>query len=217
MNRSALKDWTEILTPWIQISALIAAGIFTLVEYRNSKTEIRVERAAKYLMRFAPEEVGAAQRSLSEREGDLKARHLAMLSADPKKTREQKNADYYELVQSHLATRVGGESLGSSVDRILGFLDDGAICVKLGQCDLETLRNGNSGVGPSIFRTYGPYICSQRTKWHDPDFGTTAEQFYNSDAEVEVCEGYKSAQELGSQELGESGSQQPLAASDSQN
>jgi len=125
IHRSILKDWTEILTPWIQIVGLLAAGTFALVEYRESQRNVQVQRAFDYLSRQYSPDFVKARLKLARREDEtdsLSNKILRELSGD------RLNVTYYHFVVDKVIMPGTGQGLDSSFQFILGFLDESVIC-----------------------------------------------------------------------------------------
>jgi hypothetical protein len=189
MNRTALKEWTEILTPWIQVLALLAAGIFALTEYLGKKQEVRVQRAVDHLARFSSSDLTSARMSLTQREQE-EVGSLNAILLDKSMSRDQKNVAYYNFVVKELVPHNSQDGLEASFHRILGYLDEGVVCAKQGLCDESTIRSGQSDFGEVFLHTYTPYLCYLRRIWNDPTIGKRVELFYNRQVADRACRGY---------------------------
>src|SRR5262245_57754667 len=91
MPRSALKQWTEILTPCIQIIGLMWPAIFALVEYQDRKHDLKIQRSTTYLAQANSQELIEARTKLSERQHQLVGKLRETLLAKDS-TQDQINA-----------------------------------------------------------------------------------------------------------------------------
>jgi hypothetical protein len=178
MNRALLKEWTDILVPWIQVIGLLFGGGFAIYEYKSHQHEARIERAVGYLTRLNSGELLDASTKLSLRELNQNSR-LREILEDNKTTQDQKNADYYRFVVCGLLMHGQDQSLESSLFLTLGFLDDGIVCSKQGLCDEQTIRSNLGELGKNTVRTYYPYFCYLRRIWNDKSFWLRVEKFYD--------------------------------------
>jgi hypothetical protein len=192
MSRTSLKDWTEILTPWVQIVGLLAAGTFALVEYQARKQDARVERAITYLGRANSEELIEARNAM-EKQQQMTTNRLREVLLNRKVSQDERNTTYFSFVVNDLVMHGSKESLETPFRLTLGFLEDGIVCSRQGLCDEAVVRANLADFGRGFIRTYTPYLCYLRHVWNDPSIGKRAEEFYNPTARGHACEMYKAS------------------------
>lgn len=188
------KDWTEILTAWLQVLALIAGGIFASIQYISQKQDVKVQRAVDYLSRGSTDAFFEARYKLKENELVSISKSSQFLR-DKALTQDEINAQYYDYVSETLIKNSETPGLKPEFWRILGFLEEGVICAKQGVCDKETVKGSLSHLGLDFFHTYSPYLCALRETWSDPSIGKEAELFYNPTAAESTCAEYKNSRE----------------------
>ncbi|HEX5717035.1 MAG TPA: hypothetical protein VF179_12800 [Thermoanaerobaculia bacterium] len=194
MSRSELKQWTEILTPWIQTIGLMVAAIFALVEYQDRKDDLKIQRSTTYLAQASSQELIEARSKLAERQHELVGELREILLAKDS-AQDQINAAYFAFVVEDLVMHGSEQSLYTPFQLTLGFLDEGVVCAKQGLCDEEVIRANLTEFGRGFVRSYTPYICYLRHVWNDPSIGKRAEEFYNPGAAGEACKAYKQSAE----------------------
>jgi len=188
MNRARMKEWTEILVPWVQVLALLAGGIFAVREYRDHTRELKIQRAMDYLLRSSSEDLLSARFSLSKREQKMTERFRSIL-LDSSLSRDAKNRAYFDFVVQELIMHGKDDGLEVPFYNILAYFDEGVTCIQQGLCDEMTIKSGLSDFGQSFVRTYTPYLCYLRRAWNDPTIGRRVENFYNPSAK-QACDRY---------------------------
>jgi hypothetical protein len=173
-----LKNWTDILTPWIQVIGLLAAGIFALSEYYDHNREQKIQRSIDYVSRLNSGDLLTAQTKLSVQVQKLNPR-LRAIFGDSKLSEDQINVAYYRFVLCELLRHDGPQSQEDNFFALNGFLEDGVACSKQKLCDEKTLRDYIGGSGKVFVRTYYPYYCYLRISWNDQTIGASVERFYN--------------------------------------
>jgi hypothetical protein len=189
-RKATLKEWTDILVPWLQVIGLFAAGGFALFQYYGHNQEAKIQRAADYLARLSSGELFDASLELSVQEENLSDRQ-DMLD-DKRLTPDQRNAAYYHFVVCELLMHGKSKNLERNFLMVLGFLDDGVVCSK-GLCDKKTIRSNLNIFGQDFVRTYEPYFCYLRMTWKDPAIGEGVEKFYNPSSVGHACRDFEEA------------------------
>jgi len=175
MSWDDLKTKSDIITSWITVIGLLVGAAFAVYEFYESKEKDRIERTFKFYSDFhAPE----FQRSKDKFEtqwvknSPTAAKILNATDISP----EQKNQKYSENVISQINTF----QLHSDLIKVIVFLENVAVCVKLRLCDEASAREFFGTYGKNLFRTYYPYINDLRNKWKDQNFARSLETFYNA-------------------------------------
>jgi hypothetical protein len=184
---TTVKEWTEVLTAWLQVLGLFAAGIFALVEYQGRKDAEKVERAVAYLSKADTDILLSARLKLSDNEQRKLALYDEIL-LNGQSSQDEVNTAYYQFVVDELVMHSKEPSLRSEFGLVLGFLDEGVICSNQGLCDKSIIAANLSGFGKNFVRTYTPYICYLRQAWSDPSIGRRVEKFYNPTASDSACD-----------------------------
>lgn len=184
MIRETLKEWTEILVPWIQVVALISGGIFALCEYKERQRELRVEKSMGYIERLMSADVIEARLKFRRRISE-KSESIREIITDKNKSQDQINAEYFGFVISEIIMPGTDQSLEAPLSIILGVLEEGAVCGEEGLCDVSSIRP----FGRSFVQDITPYLCLRNYGIHEP-FGEHVEMFYNKSAAATACEEY---------------------------
>lgn len=182
-----VKEWTEVLTAWLQVLGLFAAGIFALVEYQGRKGAEKVQRAVDYLAKADSEILINARLRLSDNEQRKVGRYDKILLSESS-THDEKITAYYQFVIDELVMHSKEPGLKSEFNIVLSYLDEGVICSEQGLCDRDIITASLSDFGKSFVRTYTPYLCYLRKAWNDPSIGRRVERFYNPTAADTACE-----------------------------
>jgi hypothetical protein len=183
---SSLKEWTEVLTAWLQVLGLFAAGIFALIEYQGQKYASKVQRSVEYLAKADSEVLTEARVKISQNE-QAKFPRLQKILLDKALTQDETNTAYFQFVVDELVRYNEEPGLKTEFSLLLGFLDQGVICSQEGLCDEATIRSSLSDFGKNFVRTYTPYLCYLRRAWNDPSVGRRVEKFYNPTAADTAC------------------------------
>lgn len=187
-----VKEWTEVVTAWLQVLGLFAAGIFALVEYQGRKEEVKVQRAVDYLASADSEILIKARLKLSENEQRNIQRYDEIL-LNTKLPQDEINTNYYQFVVDELVMYNKDPGLKAEFGLILGYLDEGVVCSEEDLCSKKIITSHLSQFGKTFVRTYTPYLCFLRRAWNDPSIGKRVEKFYNPTAADNACsEFYKS-------------------------
>lgn len=182
-----VKEWTEVITAWLQVLGLFAAGIFALIEYQGAKEAVKVQRAIDYLSKADSELLINARLKLSANEQRNVSRYDEIL-LNGQLSQDEINTAYYQFVVDELVGHSEGPGLKTEFSLLLGYLDEGVICADQGLCSQDTITASLSDFGKSFVRTYTPYICYLRKAWNDPSIGRRVERFYNPTAAGGACE-----------------------------
>jgi hypothetical protein len=186
---SALKEWTEILTSWLQVLGLFAAGIFALVEYQEHKKEEKIQRAVDYISQADSESLIAARLKLSQNE-QSKAERFREVLDNASSSQDETNIAYFQFVVDELVKYSEEPGLKTEFYLLLGYLDEGVVCSQQGLCDEHTIRASFGDFGKGFVQTYTPYLCFLRRTWNDPSIGSRVERFYNRAAAATACSDY---------------------------
>ena len=186
-RRTAWKETTEIVVAWIQVLGLIAGGVYALKQYKDHLKEVKVQRTVDYLTRINSGELLDANMKLSvqlQKEFDrLQTKHPNSMTSE----------QYYRFVMCDVLMHGQDNSLDSSLNAIIGFLDDGVVCSQTGLCDEETIRSNLSEFGKDTVSTYYPYFCYLRGLWKDDAIAQRVVKFYDPSSSDQTCRDYEEA------------------------
>lgn len=178
MNLDGIKVVTEIIGVWVTVIGLASAGVFALYEYSEYKKTERLKNTLEMLKTFNSDRISAAKLRVlnSELKSSDSIRKLLL-------TKENVDSKY----RSAILERINGDNLGNDISEIINFLENVAMCSKSGICEKESADAFFKNYGRNFFRTYYPYICSERVKWNSNAFALVLERFYNGGDTKGLC------------------------------
>ena len=181
MNLDQTKTLSEIIGIWFTIVALLLGGGFALFEYLDQKQETRLEATVSHVREFRREPMHSINRKLSKSEQTASYDATKLLKEFPSETVAQ---HYYKFI----IQRVEDDDLAADLDQMINFYEEVVICVYTGICDRDSAENYFFLRGRNFYRTYYPYICSEREKWRDLSTGRLLQAFFNPSATTDPCE-----------------------------
>lgn len=187
-NLTDFKQKTEVATAWLTLVGAIVAGSLAFSEYRSHQREVRTQRAVDYLASGDSEEIFNARYKLKNNE-NAKADKMRALLTDKSVEQYRINQRYYQFVLDELVRHNEEAGQKPEFQRVLGFLERGAICAQERICDEKAVRTSLGYFGKDFIRTYIVYICYLRKLWNDRSIGARVEEFYNPSA-VDACDDY---------------------------
>jgi hypothetical protein len=170
INHTKAKEWTDIITAWLQVVGLLFAGLYALKQYRDHLKDVRVERSADYLSRLNADELFKSNTRL------LMQFVSKMESTD---SADMPQEQYYRFIMCDVLLHGKDQSLDTDLVSVIGFLDDGVVCSQTGLCDDEKIRSNLGEFGNDIVTTYYPYICHLRAVLKDDTYWQRVVKFYD--------------------------------------
>lgn len=180
MKLEQFKTLSEIFGIWLTTMGLLIGGGFTLFEYLDIKQENRINATVEYVRAYRTEPIFSVRRRVGQSE--INASKL-VTSTLKNSTPENAGKIYNDLI----VRRVHEEDLSADLDQLINFYEEIAVCILNEICDRESAARYFFEQGRDFYRTYYPYICMERNKWHDFSTGRLLQTFYNPSVDTDPC------------------------------
>lgn len=168
MQLDRLKTWTEILTTWIGVLSLIAAGSFGIFQYLDKKRDDRIKETLEFLDRYN----GDVLIKSRERIADVWRGHDAeqnRILNDPSLSAD----DFYAFTRKV----IHDENLSGQIAHVHDFFAALYICVENQICEKDVAILLFQADARAYFNQHYAYIVEQRARGKDATIGGGLEKF----------------------------------------
>ena len=177
------RDWRVWSYAWSGFAVrvlIIVGGIFSVLQYLDTREENRVERTLQLIELWEKPEFQAAQQAIGERLDALNAQFGELLD---KNATAAERAVYFDRVGVAAMQPDGGtmpvETFRAHFDRMLYFLNRMAFCVDGGLCSRDVVDGYFGDFASSFWAYFGGYIAEQRGGIA-PNYGAPLEEYVTS-------------------------------------
>lgn len=174
------RDWRVWTYAWSGFAVrllIVVGGIFSVLQYLDTREENRVERTLQLIELWEQPEFQAAQQAISVRLDALNAQFGELL--DRNATAEER-AVYFDRIGAAAMQADGGtmpvEEFRAHFDRMLYFLNRMAFCVDGNLCSKRVVDGYFGDFAKSFWTYFGGYIEEQRGGIA-PNYGAPLEQY----------------------------------------
>ena len=161
MPLERIKIVTEIVTAWVGLIALVAGGIFAIVQYLDKEQGDRVKASLDLLIRYNDKHVVEARLRLT----DVWARE-----EDALETLVRKPAVAISEINSFVITTIKVDGLHTSIDTMVDFYDLVEVCIEKKLCDRTAARALFARSAKSFFMLHYPFLAQLRTNRNDQSY-----------------------------------------------
>jgi len=169
MQLDRLKTWTEILTTWIGVLSLVAAGSFGVFQYLDKKRDDRIKETLAFLDRYNGEVMIKSRERIADawrgREGEQ-----ARILKDPLSSAE----DFYGFTRKV----IHDENLPGQIAHLHDFYAALYVCVENQICEKSVAILLFQADARAYFNQHYAYIADQRANGGDASIGGGLEKFY---------------------------------------
>lgn len=180
------KRVSDVIATWLTILSVLAGGIFALVQYLQTQQNERISRTMTYQARFGDTRLLQDRLDLLRKLESINPEVVRVLTAKDMPQAEI-NRKYAHLILTTFSDDEDDESQQAMIG-ITDFLESVAVCAQQGLCEESAAKAMFENYGKSFFRSYYPYICQKRARWHDPTIGLKLEQFFNPKSVGKSCD-----------------------------
>lgn len=175
-----IKTLSEIFGIWLTTVGLLVGGGFAVFQYLDVKRENRINATVEYVRAYRTDPIYSIRRRVGISE--INASKL-VTSALKKSTVENAAQIYNDMI----IKRVQEDDLSADLDQLINFYEEVAVCIVNKICDKESAASYFFKQGRDFYRTYYPYICMERDKWHDLSTGRLLQTFFNPSVDKDPC------------------------------
>ena len=156
INIVKVKEWTTILVSWITLFGLVAAGLWTLLEYFNRQEQRATEVVLERLQHFESGPVGQAYFKVED------AWINGAANLNEKLERIEKNGNISSAYKVYIVQFIKEREIAFDVRRTMYFFERLAACVDARICDRETAYRLLGPQALWIRNNHYPYILHLR-------------------------------------------------------
>lgn len=173
-------DWRMLGYAWsgfLLRLLLIGGGVFTVVQYVQTRDETRIERALELVELWERAEYQSAQKAIEDRLQGLNAQYAGLLGTNPS---DAEKAVYNERIGIAAMTPEGGsmplDEFEEHVGRIVYFLNRVAFCVRGNLCKRDVADAYFRDYGQSFWAYFAGYVEARRRDGA-PSYAVTIEEW----------------------------------------
>lgn len=165
MQLARAKEWTDVLTPIAGAIALIAGGVFGVVQYLDKKHDDRVKETLNFFDRYNDDAVLAARTNLV----DTWRKHAAEQESVIDQPGDAFNIFALRVIKA--------ENLKGSISVINDFFAALDICTRNGICDCDVSLQLFQPDARSFYHQHYAFLIAERKRAKDPTIGAGLEAF----------------------------------------
>lgn len=176
------KSLSDFISSWLGIVAVIAAGLFSAVQYLEHKQSVKLERTLTYVQRYND---GDYVNSTQQLEAAVHSHYseLTAILLNTDYSPEQLEQQYSQFILKVLEK----DQLYLQLSKVFSFHVELIQCINAGLCTEDVSRTFFSNNARDLIRTFYPFICSKRAQWKDQQAYASILDFYNGNNNQELC------------------------------
>ena len=179
-NPFTASDWRMFLYAWSGFGVrllIIAGGLFTLVQYIQTRDETRIERTLQLVELWERPEYQDAQKALKIRLDALNEQYAGLLGDNPS---PQEKTIYDERIGLTALSADGGampaEAFRDHFDKIVYFLNRVAFCVEGNLCKKSVADAYFHDFAASFWTYFAGHVREERRRG-SPNYAVTIESY----------------------------------------
>lgn len=180
MTNSKLENSEKLASIILSLTTcagIIFGSVFGLIEFTDYKASEKIKNSLVLVERFNGDRLMKARMNVNDvwRKNNSRIRQTL------------ESANFAEGYQVLIKGIVKENNLQQSIEIVMGFFDETAICVDSDICDSKTIQDYFGEGGGSFIRKIRPYLCELRKNWSDPSIWEDAQMYYAPKTKGQEC------------------------------
>jgi len=176
----ANKNIADAFKSWLGVITIFIAGAYSILEYIDHKSSVRVERSLGYVEHYRDSNTAEAKLALNQLLANNQEDLIEFLKKSHSSTKAL-NEEYKQFILSLTNT----PNVQKNLEITFSFFEEAAICVERELCDREVIQSFFINDAKSLFNSFYPYVCQLRKQWENNTVYLKLENFYiNPDKDI---------------------------------
>lgn len=165
----------EIAGTWVAALAVVIGGLFGIYQYLEHKSAVRVDRSMAFVERYHGDGMLVEARLKIIDSMAHRAPQLNQILQDS----NLKAAALQVKYDAEILKQIKEDQLNGALEQIFTFYEQIILCRQMDLCDEQVASQFFDTDAQGFVRTYYPYICDVRQKWHNPTQYQKVTDFYS--------------------------------------